>query len=148
MFAAICVVLPYLHQCSQYISVTLWFLPHYRTGERKIGHDITDWLKQKSGHIPPGRSKWWKQMKREQWGKERGTRGLTQDARRRCNVQEIGEWITRRRDKWNEHVSRMAPERIVRDVRDKSSTSRRSLGRPHKRWSYSHSGKKKNRLLV
>jgi hypothetical protein len=80
---------------------------------------------------------------RKRAGETRFSRIKTQDARRQCNVQEIGEWITRRRNKWNQHVSRMAPERIVRDVRDKSSTSRRSLGRPHKRWSYSHSEKKK-----
>jgi hypothetical protein len=36
-----------------------------------------------------------------------------------------------------------APERIIRAVRDNCPTSRRSPGRPHKRWSYSHSGKKK-----
>jgi hypothetical protein len=32
----------------------------------------------------------------------------------------IGEWVTRRRDEWNEHVSRKAPGRIVRTVRDNS----------------------------
>jgi hypothetical protein len=38
---------------------------------------------------------------------------------------------------------RMAPERIATAVRDKFPTSRRSLGRPHKRWYYSHSGENK-----
>lgn len=78
---------------------------------------------------------------RKRVGKKRFSRIKTQDVRRQCNVQEIGEWITRRRDERNEYVSRMAPERIARAVTDKSPTSRRSLGRPHKRWCYSHSGK-------
>jgi hypothetical protein len=50
----------------------------------------------------------------------------SQDIRRQCDVQNIGERIKRRKHKWNENVSRMAPERIVRSIRDNSHTRRRS----------------------
>jgi hypothetical protein len=41
-----------------------------------------------------------------------------QDIRQQCSVQGTGEWITRTRDEWSEHVTRIAPERIVRAERD------------------------------
>jgi hypothetical protein len=53
----------------------------------------------------------------------------SQNIRRQCNVQGIGEWIRRRRDEWNEHVSRMAPESIVRSVGDNSPTPRHPSSR-------------------
>jgi hypothetical protein len=50
-------------------------------------------------------------------GKTRSGPIRSQDIRRRCSVQEIGELTTRSRDEWNKHVTRMAPERIVRSCK-------------------------------
>jgi hypothetical protein len=77
--------------------------------------------------------------------KTRFDRTRRQDISRQCNVQETGEWITRRRDEWNGHVSRMAPERIVRTAIDNTPVGRRT-STPHRRWSDSHSGN--NRLVA
>jgi hypothetical protein len=41
-----------------------------------------------------------------------------------CSFEEIGEWIIRRRDEWNNHILRMALERLVRTVRDKPPAGR------------------------
>jgi hypothetical protein len=54
--------------------------------------------------------------------------------RQTCNIQDIADWITRRRHEWNEHITRMNPQRIVRQARDNHPRTRRSVGRPKKRW--------------
>jgi hypothetical protein len=48
--------------------------------------------------------------------------------------------MTSRRDEWNEHVPRLAPEGNVQTIRGSSPMGRRSPARPHRRWSESHSG--------
>jgi hypothetical protein len=74
-------------------------------------------------------------LRKKDSGKTRFEYIRSQDIRRRYNPQEIGKWITWRREECNEHITRMAPERIVRAVRDNSPTGRHSLGRPRERWS-------------
>jgi hypothetical protein len=66
----------------------------------------------------------------------------SQDARRQCNIQETGELIMGGRVEWNERISRMAQEMILRYVRDICAAGRRNAGRPNNRWSGSHSGNK------
>ena len=54
------------------------------------------------------------------------------DIREKCEIQNIGDWVHRRRIEWNAHLSRMNEDRIVRRMRH---NGRRSRGRPMKRWS-------------
>jgi hypothetical protein len=59
----------------------------------------------------------------------------SQDIMRQNNAQGKGYRIKGRRNGRYEQVSRMAPDRIVRTVRDISPTDKCSCGRPRKRWS-------------
>ncbi|XP_056629880.1 uncharacterized protein LOC130440644 [Diorhabda sublineata] len=56
------------------------------------------------------------------------------DIRQKCRVENINDWILSRKCEWNEHISRMSEERIVRIARENSLLGRRSMGRPRKRW--------------
>jgi hypothetical protein len=67
-------------------------------------------------------------------GKTRRDRMSDGNLRQICNILNIADWIMRRRREWNEHNTRMNPERIVRQVRDNYPRTRRSVGRPKKRW--------------
>jgi hypothetical protein len=67
-------------------------------------------------------------------GKARSARISNENIRQKCNIQNIADWITRRRHEWNEHITRMNPQRIVRQARDNHPRTRRSVGRPKKRW--------------
>lgn len=59
-----------------------------------------------------------------------------EDIRRACKIDNISEWILQRKREWNEHISRMTPDRLVRiTISYKSSMGRRNIGRPRKRWS-------------
>lgn len=61
--------------------------------------------------------------------------GVTnREIRERCGVQNITEWVSRRRREWNDHISRMSEDRLVRRVRDNRPVGWRSRGRPKKRW--------------
>ena len=57
--------------------------------------------------------------------------------REECNIQAIGDWVIKRRQEWNNHISRMGEERMVKIARDALPKGRRSPGRPKKRWKYS-----------
>ena len=50
-----------------------------------------------------------------------------------CSIQPINEWVERRRREWDEHVTRMDAERLVKISRDSIPTGRRSPGRPKRR---------------
>jgi hypothetical protein len=67
-------------------------------------------------------------------GKTRRDRISNENIGQTCNIQNIADWITRRRYEWNEHITRMNPQRIVRQARDNHPRTRRSVGRPKKRW--------------
>ena len=68
-------------------------------------------------------------------GKTLLDRETSENIRRTCGIEEdINCWVLKRKKQWNEHISRMKEERIVRIARDKSPTGRRSIGRPRKRW--------------
>jgi hypothetical protein len=67
-------------------------------------------------------------------GKTRRGSISNENIRQTCNIQNIAKWITRRRHEWNEHITRMSPQRIVRQVRENHPRTRRSVGRPKKRW--------------
>jgi hypothetical protein len=58
----------------------------------------------------------------------------------------LGEGITRRREEWKEHISRMTAEKAIRTLRDNSPTCTCTSSRPHKIWSDSLSGN--NRLVA
>jgi hypothetical protein len=36
------------------------------------------------------------------------------DVRQQCGIQPIGEWVLKRREEWDNHVSRMTEDRVVR----------------------------------
>jgi hypothetical protein len=64
-------------------------------------------------------------------GKTRFDHIRSQNIWRQYNVEENDERIRWRRDEWNQHVSRKAPERIVSAVRETSPTGRCISGRPY-----------------
>jgi hypothetical protein len=45
-------------------------------------------------------------------GKTRTDRISNENIRQMCNIQNIADWITRRRHEWNEHITRMDPQRL------------------------------------
>ena len=57
-----------------------------------------------------------------------GNRIRSQQFRESCDIQPINEWVERR--EWEEHVTRMDAERLV-----KIPAGRRCSGRPKRRWS-------------
>ena len=67
--------------------------------------------------------------------KSRRDKIRNEDIRKELNVQAINDWVDRRRFEWNQHISRMTSNRIVRVARDNLPVDgRRSPGRPKKRW--------------
>ena len=58
-----------------------------------------------------------------------------ENIRTACNVDDINEWVHKRKEEWNRHIERMDDRRIVKITRDKSPSGYRSVGRPRKRWS-------------
>jgi hypothetical protein len=44
-------------------------------------------------------------------GKTRRERISNENIRQTCNIQNIADWITRRIHEWNEHITRMNPQR-------------------------------------
>ncbi|XP_045473979.1 uncharacterized protein LOC123680232 [Harmonia axyridis] len=65
-------------------------------------------------------------------GKTLFDREKSENIRRTCGVENINEWVLGRKREWNDHISRMDEERMVRIARDRSPLGRRSLGRPRK----------------
>jgi hypothetical protein len=57
------------------------------------------------------------------------------DIRERCGIQPIGEWLNKKREEWNNHISGITADRIVSVVSDNSPKGKRRPGRPRKRWS-------------
>jgi hypothetical protein len=51
-----------------------------------------------------------------------------------CEIQNITSWIQRRRTEWNERISRIADDRLVKKVRDGIPEGKRNRGRLMKRW--------------
>ena len=54
---------------------------------------------------------------------------ISQQIREFCGIQAINEWVERRTE-WDEHVTRMDAERLVKISRDNIPAGRRSPGRP------------------
>lgn len=50
-----------------------------------------------------------------------------------CDVQDIVRWARKRRRGWNDHISRMGDDRLVRIARDGRPPYSRPPGRPPKR---------------
>ena len=67
-------------------------------------------------------------------GKTRRDRVRNENIRQQLEIEKIGEWVERRRNEWNAHISRMATDRLVRTARDNIPDGKRSPGRPRKRW--------------
>ena len=65
-------------------------------------------------------------------GKIDGMKG--QKIRKSCGIQPINEWVERRRE-WDEHVTRMIAERLVKISKDNIPAGRWSPGHPKRRWS-------------
>ncbi|XP_044760249.1 uncharacterized protein LOC123317707 [Coccinella septempunctata] len=51
-----------------------------------------------------------------------------------CKVQDVVRWGRQRRRDWNQHVSRMDPQRLARIARDLKPLGKRPPGRPFNRW--------------
>ncbi|XP_057660707.1 uncharacterized protein LOC130896542 [Diorhabda carinulata] len=63
-------------------------------------------------------------------------RERTENMRNMCKVGNVIDWVLKRKQEWNSHISRMTSERLVRIARDISLRGRRSIGLPRKRWCY------------
>ena len=59
----------------------------------------------------------------------------SQQIRESCGIQPINEWMERRRREWDEQVTRMDAESLVKTSRDNMLAGSRSPGRPKRRWS-------------
>lgn len=67
-------------------------------------------------------------------GKTRLDRIRNQNIREQCQTQDIVRWGRERRRQWNQHISRMGNERIVKAAREGKPEGSRPPGRPPKRW--------------
>ena len=67
-------------------------------------------------------------------GKTKINRIRNQQIRESCGIQSINEWVERRRE-WDEHVTKIDAERLVKTSRDNITAGRRSPERPKRRWS-------------
>lgn len=74
------------------------------------------------------------QVLRKITGNRLADRIRNNDIRQQCDVPDIVRWSRQRKREWNQHVSRMTPERTVRIARDGKPRSRRPVGRPPRRW--------------
>ena len=71
-------------------------------------------------------------------GKTKIDRIKSQEIRESCGIQPINEWVQRRRrrrSEWDEHVTRMEAETLVKISKHNIPTGRRSSGCPKRRWS-------------
>lgn len=68
-------------------------------------------------------------------GKTLFGRERSKNIKSECNVENINEWVYKRKQEWNRHTDRMNVRRIVRIARDKFPAGRRSVGWPRRRWS-------------
>ena len=59
----------------------------------------------------------------------------SQQIKESCGIQPINEWVERRRREWDQHVTRMDAERLVKISRDIIGVGRSSPGCPKRRWS-------------
>ena len=56
----------------------------------------------------------------------------SEDRRKQLNVQKMGNWVTKRRVEWHNHILGMATNRIVRITCDRILNGKKSPGRPKK----------------
>ena len=56
----------------------------------------------------------------------------SEDIRKKCGIQKLGEWIKKRRTEW--YVGRMPEDRLGKKVMTNKPIGIRSRGRPKKRW--------------
>ncbi|XP_056629875.1 uncharacterized protein LOC130440639 [Diorhabda sublineata] len=69
-------------------------------------------------------------------GKTLLDRERSENIRRLCKIDHVNEWVLSRKEReWNEHISCMDNNRLVKITRNKSPLGRKSTGRPRKRWS-------------
>ncbi|XP_057671965.1 uncharacterized protein LOC130903732 [Diorhabda carinulata] len=66
-------------------------------------------------------------------GKTLLDRERSENIRRFCEIDDVNEWVLSRKKDWNEHISRMDNNRVVKTARDKFPLSRRSTDRFRKR---------------
>lgn len=58
-----------------------------------------------------------------------------ENIRKTCNVGNVNDWVTVRRNEWNEHISIIDDTRIVRITRNKLLLGCSTSRHPHKQWS-------------
>jgi hypothetical protein len=76
---------------------------------------------------------------RKIFGKTKSDHVRNQDVMEQSGTKPIGEWVNKRREKWNYHISRKTGDRTVRVVRRNSSKDKRRSGRTRTGWSNSYS---------
>ena len=57
----------------------------------------------------------------------------SQEIRESYSIQPINDWVERRRGEWDQHVTRMDAERLVKRSRDSIPVGIRCPGRPKRR---------------
>jgi hypothetical protein len=57
----------------------------------------------------------------------------SQQIRESCGIQPINAWVEGRWE-WDQHVTRMEAQRLVKIEKDNIPVGRRSAGRPKRRW--------------
>jgi len=67
-------------------------------------------------------------------GKTKINRIRSQQIRKSCSIQPVHEWVERRGE-WDQHITRMDAERLVKISRDNIHVGRKSPGHPKRRWS-------------
>ena len=68
-------------------------------------------------------------------GKTKIDRIRSQQIRVSCGIQTINDWEERRKRKWDEDITRMDAERLVKIAKDNIPAGRRFPGCPKRRWS-------------
>jgi hypothetical protein len=57
-----------------------------------------------------------------------------EDIRELCGVENVCKWVNLRRKEWDEHITRMRDNRVVKIIRDAVPAGRKCPGRRRKRW--------------
>ena len=73
-------------------------------------------------------------LQRKMVGKTKIDRIRSQQIGKSYDIQPINEWEEKRRREWDEHVTRMNTEWLIKISKDNIHAGRRSPGRPKRRW--------------
>ena len=74
-------------------------------------------------------------VRRKMVDKTKVDRIRSQQTRESCGIPPINKWLERRRREWDEHVTRMDAERLVKISKNNIPAGRSSPGSPKRKWS-------------